>query len=265
VDKKAQIAQGVRIGPYCVIGPDVKIGKDTQLHSQVVIDGRTTIGERNLIFSCACLGSAPQIKAFRDVEKSILIIGNDNVFREHVTVTAGSSENSPTRIGDRNMLMIQTHVGHDVIMGNDITMANAVGLSGHVVVEDCVVFGGIGGVHQFVRIGRLSMVGGFSRVTKDIPPYSLCTGIPIRLYGVNSVGLKRAGYSSQQTTAIRKAMRILLRRGSLRSEAIARIREEFKGNPDIEHLVTFCEKSKRGICRLSSDAPEGDGVERGEV
>lgn len=251
VDKEAQIGAHVAIGPYSVIGPHVKVGAGTRIASHVVLDGYTTIGKDCRIFSGACLGTAPQDKKYKDM-KSFLIIGNENTVREYVTMNTGSAEGSKTVLGDRNFIMIGVHIAHDCVLGNDITIANAVGLSGHVHVDDKAVIGGMTGVHQFTRIGRLSMTGGVSKVTTDISPFSICDGNPVRFYGVNSVGLKRAGYTSEQSLEIKKALKILLASGLKSSTAVDKVKKECKKNVDIDHLLDFIANSERGVTRGSS-------------
>ncbi len=162
VDKDAQIADGVEIGPYTVVGPHVKIGAGTTIASHAVLDGYTTIGKNCKIFSGACLGTDPQDKKYYKDMESFLIIGDDNTIREYVTMNPGSTEGSQTIVGERNLIMIGAHIAHDCVLGNDITIANTAGLSGHVRVEDKAIIGGMAGIHQFTRIGKLSMIGGVS-------------------------------------------------------------------------------------------------------
>lgn len=249
VDPHAEIAEGVEIGPFCVIGPNVKIGKGTVLRNHVVVDGYTTIGERNEIFSGVCLGTPSQIREYKKVKRAVLKIGNDNMFREFVTISPGMKDDIPTVIGDRNLLMINVHIGHDCILGNGITIANTTGLSGHVEVEDGAVIGGVTGVHQFVRIGRLSMTGGVSRVVMDIPPFSLCSGHPARFCGLNSVGLRRAGYGTKDLIAIKKALRTICRSTDALKSAVAKAQAEFPSHPEVQEIIAFIAKSKRGLCR----------------
>ena len=246
IAKEAQIAHGVEIGPYTVIGPKVKIGAGTKIANHAVLDGYTTIGKNCKIFSGACLGTVPQDKKYKGL-KSFLTIGNENTIREYVTMNPGSAEGSKTVVGDRNFIMIGAHIAHDCVLGNDITIANTVGLSGFVNVEDRAVIGGMAGVHQFTRIGKLSMIGGVSKVNADIPPFSICDGNPVKFYGLNSVGLKRAGYSSKDSLELKKALKTLFASGLKISTAIERVRSEFKKNADIDHLIEFVSKRDRGF------------------
>lgn len=250
IAKEAQIGSGVEIGPYTVVGPEVMIGAETKIANHVVLEGHTTIGVKCKIFSGACLGAAPQDKKYEGL-RSFLVIGNENTIREHVTMNPGSTEGSKTVVGDRNFIMIGVHVAHDCVLGNDITIANAVGLSGHVHVEDKAVIGGMTGVHQFSQIGKLAMVGGVSKVTTDIPPFSICDGNPAKFYGLNSVGLKRAGYSSKDSMEIKKALKILFASGLKFSTAAEKVRATCEKSPDIDHLLDFVAKPERGISRRS--------------
>ncbi len=248
VAKEAQIGEGVEIGPYTIVGPKVKIGAGTRIANHAILEGITEIGENCEIFSGACFGTAPQDKKYKNFQSS-LVVGNHNIIREYVTMNPGSTEGSKTIVGDRNFIMIGVHVAHDCILGNDITIANTVGLSGHVQVEDKAVIGGMAGVHQFVRIGKLSMTGGASKVSTDIPPFSICDGNPAKFYGLNSIGLKRAGYSSKDALELKKALKILFASGLKFSTAIQKVKGEFKKSPDIDHLLEFVAKTERGISR----------------
>jgi UDP-N-acetylglucosamine acyltransferase len=179
VDSSAELAPDVAIGPYCVIGRDVVIGRGTRLESHVVIEPYTTLGEECQVRQGTVLGGPPQDHKFRG-ERSYLVIGNRNIIREFVTIHRASGEDEATRIGDDNMIMAYCHVGHNVWLGNGIIMANQVGMSGHCLVEDRVVFGGIVGLHQFVRIGKFAMIGGMSKVVMDVPPFMLADGRPAK-------------------------------------------------------------------------------------
>ncbi len=251
VDKKAEIAKDAEIGPFCVVGPDVTIGAGTRLWSHVVIGGRTTVGERCTLFPNVSLGLDPQDKKAKDV-KGLLVIGNENIIHECVTMHSGSQNGSTTKVGDRNFFMNYSHIGHDCQLGNDIIVTNAVQLGGFVEVEDKAVFGGVMGVHQYVRIGRLSMVGGMSKVTNDVPPFSLCDGNPFRFRGTNLVGLRRAEFNSARIQAVKKALLLLFASGKNRSGTLDELKKEFHGNSDIDHLISFVQRSKRGVVRAAS-------------
>lgn len=256
IDKKAQLAADVAIGPFSIIGPDVKIGAGTVIANNVLIEGLTEIGEKNFIGAGSIIGGPAQVKHCKTIKKAALKIGDENTIRELVTINSASIDSGVTLIGDRNFIMINCHVGHDCVLENDITMANLTTLGGHVHVEDKVVMGGLSGIHQHVKIGRLAMVAGFARVILDVPPYSMCAGHPARICGINSVGLKRAGYSSQQSMSIRRAIRMLFRSSGSFAEAIERVQTEYDGNPDIRHLLAFVKASKRGMAREKASVRE---------
>jgi len=247
VAPSAELAEGVEIGPYSIIGPNVRIGRMTRISNAVVVEGKTTIGERCLIHTGACLGTAAQVKKEIPFD-TFLKIGNDNVIREYVTMNPAIFENQSTVIGDRNFFMIGCHVAHDCRIGSDIVIANTVALAGHVTVEDRVVMGGSAAVHQFTRIGTLSIVGGLSKVIMDVPPYSMCDGHPARFYGLNAIGLRRAGYSAERMKKVKDALKILL--SSLkRAQALEDLKARFKDDADVGHLIEFAKNSKRGLCR----------------
>jgi UDP-N-acetylglucosamine acyltransferase len=252
VDKKAQVAEGVEIGPYSIIGPHVRIGAGTVIANHVVIDGYTTIGARCQIFSGACLGGVPQDKKFKEC-RSYLEIGDENTIREYVTMNRGSSPEAKTVIGDRNYFMIASHVGHDCTVGSDITIANCAALGGFAVVEDKAVLGGLSAVHQHVRIGKLSMLGAKAKAVMDVPPFSICEGQRAKFCGTNVVGLKRAGIGSKQAQAIKKALKILFGSQLNLSTAILQVKEEFKNNSDIDYVLSFIKNSKRGVSRMITE------------
>lgn len=251
VDKAAELGEGVEIGPYSVIGPFVRLGAGTRVASHAVVDGHTRLGDRCVVFPGACVGTQPQDKKFKG-EKSYLVIGSENVIREHVTIHPGSLAESRTVIGDRNLLMVGVHVGHDCVIGNDVIISNSVGLAGHVCIEDQAVIGGMSGVHQFCRVGRLAMVGAMSKLSMDLAPYSIADGHPAHFFGVNSVGLKRAGFSSQDVLILKKALRTLFASQSNLSKAVREVEAEFKDHPEIRYLLDFVKTSERGVMRAVS-------------
>lgn len=252
IAKGAEIAPNAEIGPYSVIGPHVKIGAGTRVLSHVVIGGYTQIGRGCLIYPGTCLGLAPQDKKYKEC-RSHLVIGDDNVFREHVTIHLGSAPGARTVVGDRNMFMVGAHIAHDCVVGNDVVMVNGAVLAGFATVEDRVVMGGFSGIHQFTRVGRLSMVGGCAKVVMDVPPFSIVDGAPAAYCGINSVGLKRAGYSPTRCLPIKKTLKILLGSGLRLTTAVGRVRKEFNGNADIDMILSFCKTSKRGVIRARTE------------
>ncbi len=249
VDPRAELEDDVEIGPYCVIGPEVKIGKGTRVKSHVVIEGHTTLGEGNQIFQFATIGSVPQDLKYQG-EPSQLVVGNFNTIREYVSLnpdTAGGG--MITRVGDRNLLMMYCHIAHDCILGNHNIIANGATLGGHVVIEDYVIVGGLVGIHQFVTVGTSAILGAGSMVSKDIPPYCNATGDRAKLRGLNLEGLKRRGFGPEQIEALKKAYRILFRSKLRFPAARKKIREEVPAASEVDRLLAFIEKSQRGICR----------------
>jgi UDP-N-acetylglucosamine acyltransferase len=249
IHPNARIGEGVEIGPYTVIGEHVSIGRDTKIASHVLIEGWTTIGERNRIFPFSSIGTAPQDIGYRD-DETFVIIGNDNVIRECATIhRATTKEDRKTVIGDKNFLMAYSHVAHDCKLGNHIIMANSVALGGHIIIGDHAILGGIVAVHQFVRIGAYSIIGGQSAVSLDIPPYVSAAGNRAKLYGLNLVGLKRKGFSDVIIATLKKAYKILFRSGLTQEEAILRAHTEFPESAEVGLLVDFIRSSRRGVTR----------------
>jgi UDP-N-acetylglucosamine acyltransferase len=249
VHPKAQIAEGVSIGPYSVVGEHVTIGKDTQIASHVLIEGWTTIGERNKLHSFSCIGTPPQDIGYKN-EETYLIIGNDNVIREFATVhRATTKEDRKTEIGNKNYLMAYSHVAHDCKLGNSIIMANSAGLAGHITIEDYAILGGIVGVHQYVRIGAYAMIGGQSAIVQDIPPYVSAAGNRAQLYGLNTIGLKRKGFSDEVIGNLKKAYKTVFRSGMTIDEAINKVVVEFPDCKEVNYFVEFMRHSKRGVTR----------------
>lgn len=250
VDPGAKLADDAEVGPYSFVGPDVELGNGVVLGPQATIVGRTTIGARTRVFPFTVLGGEPQDRGFNETPGR-LVIGEDNVIREHVTISVGTSKGGgTTRIGDDNLIMNTVHIGHDCRLGSHCIVASFSGLAGHVTVEDYAVLGGYTGVHQFVRIGESVMCAADSKLGKDAPPFSLVHGNQARWVGLNAVGLKRRGVSPEATSALKRAFQILYR-SSLRTEpALARMREELGHVPEVARLVRFLEASeKRGFMR----------------
>ena len=248
VDKKARLADDVKVGPCAIIGPNVEIGKSTEIGAHAVVDGYTTIGEDCRIFTGACIGSPPQDLKYKD-EKSFLKIGNNNTIREYVTMNPGTDEGGVTSVGDGNLLMAYSHVAHDCKIGNGCVIANSGTLAGHVSVEDKVIIGGLAAIHQFVRVGKLSIIGGCSKIVKDIPPFSTCDGHPARVYGLNLIGLKRAGMTKEAISLLNKAFKILFYSGLSVRNAIDNTRETVESCVEVEYLLDFVKASERGVCR----------------
>lgn len=249
VSPKANIAANVEIGPYSIIGDDVQIGRNTTIASHVVINGPTTIGENNRIFQFASLGDEPQDKKYAG-EATRLEIGNGNTIREYVTMSRGTAQDDGiTRLGDNNWLMAYVHIAHDCKVGNETVFANCASLAGHVTVEDYVIFGGMSGAHQFTRIGAYSFIGNNAGVTRDVPPYFLVFGQPAVPKGINSEGLKRRGFTTEQIRSVKQAFRMLYRSDLRLEEAQEQIKALAATSPELECMDTFLAQSTRGIVR----------------
>ncbi len=249
ISPEATVGENVEIGPYSIIGPDVQIGRDTVVGPHAVIEGPTKIGSNCHIFQFASIGAPPQDLKFKG-EKCPVIIGDNNTIREFVTIhRATSSDIGMTFIGDNNLLMAYCHVAHNCKLGNNIVMANAANLAGHIHVEDYAIIGGLSGAHQFTRIGCHAMISGTSAVNRDVPPYVTVSGNHAKPYGLNLIGLKRRGFSEETMGNLKKAYRIVFRSSLLLSKAAERIREEIKDSPEVDHFIEFIEKSERGVCR----------------
>ena len=249
VHPNAKIGRNVVIGPYAIIGEHVEIGDNCIIGPHVVIDGWTTIGTGNKFYHGASIGLEPQDLKFKG-EKSFLFIGDNNVFRENVTVHRGTEGGGgETRIGNNSLFMAYSHIAHDCQLGNNIVLANCTALAGHVVVEDHVVIGGLCGVHQFTKIGKMVMVGGCSKIVKDVPPFVLVDGNPAKVSGINVVGLRRNNISPEIRDEIKKAYRILYRSNLIISKAIEQMDQELQASEEIEHFIRFLRNAERGILR----------------
>jgi UDP-N-acetylglucosamine acyltransferase len=249
IDPKAEIDANVEIGPFCIIKAGVRIRKGTKLLSNVTVEGTTVIGENCVIYPFSSVGFPPQDVKYKG-EDTRLVIGSGNIIREYASIHRASvGGGGATTIGDNSFFMAYVHVAHDCVIGSNVIMTNAATLAGHVVVEDFAYIGGLVAVHQFTRIGRYAMVGGFSGIGQDIPPYMIASGARAKLFGPNTIGLQRRGFSEKTINEIKKAYRILFREKRTLRDALKQVREEFPSSPEITHLVEFIEKNKRGICR----------------
>ncbi|KPK41282.1 MAG: UDP-N-acetylglucosamine acyltransferase [Omnitrophica WOR_2 bacterium SM23_29] len=248
VDKKAQLADDVEVGPYCLIGSNVKVGSGTKIGPHAVLDGYITVGKNNKIFTGAVIGSITQDLKYKG-ERSYVKIGDNNIIREYVTINLGTKKGSSTIIGNDVLLMAYSHIAHDCVINDEAIIANAGTLGGYVTIEQKAVVGGLVGIHQFVRIGKLAIIGGCSKVVQDVVPYSNCDGHPLRVYGLNTIGLKRAGVSQDSRAHLKKAFRLLFNSGLSIAHALKRIRSEVPNCPEVAHLIEFVSTSKRGISR----------------
>jgi UDP-N-acetylglucosamine acyltransferase len=227
---------------------NVRIDAGTKIGAHAVIDGYTSIGKENTIFTGAVIGSITQDKKYRG-GKTYLKIGDRNNIREYVTINPGTNDGSSTVIGDDNLLMAYSHIAHDCVVKNFTVLANVATLAGYVTIEDRAVVGGLSAVHQFVRIGKLAIVGGCSKVVQDIPPFIMVDGHPAKAFGLNSVGLERSGISKEERLEIKRAFKIIFRSKLSLSNATKKIEVELKQDPAIIDVVTFLKSSERGICK----------------
>ena len=248
IDPKAQLGENVEIGPFCVVGPDVRIGDGTQLVSNVVVDGHTTLGRDCIVHPHARIGGKTQDLKYAG-GTTYVEVGDRTVLRECVSVNCGTRDGEVTRIGSDCLLMAYCHAAHGVEIGNGVIVSNGTQFAGEVKIEDKAVISGLVGVHQFVRIGTMCMVGGVQKITQDVPPYMLVDSLNGRatVVGINKVGLERRGVPEESRQALRQAHRLLCRSGLNVSEALARIEAELPPLPEILHLVEFYRTTQRGV------------------
>jgi UDP-N-acetylglucosamine acyltransferase len=250
VHPKASLADDVEVGPFCLIGEHVTIGKGTRLLSHVTVDGWTEIGERNELYPFASIGGPPQHLGYKG-EPTKVIIGHDNILREYVTVNRATVQGGgTTTIGSKNFLMAYVHIAHDCHLGSHLILANAASLAGHITIDDHAIIGGLTGIHQHVRVGSYSMVGGCCGIVQDLPPFMRAAGgYRARMYGLNSVGLRRHGFSTDRISVLKRAYDMLFRSGHRIAEAARLAKAEFGDQPDVMTVLGFLEGTKRGICR----------------
>lgn len=270
----AVIAPGVKIGrnvviePYAIINsPYVILEDGVVIKSHAYIDGHTTIGEGTTIYPGASIGTKTQDLKYRG-EKTFVKIGKNCDIREFVTINSSCQENSVVQVGDNCLIMAYCHVAHNCTVGNRVIMSNNATLAGHVKIEDCAIIGGMTPIHQFVRVGRYAMVGGMSRVTHDIPPYTIGAGIPYKFGGLNIVGLKRHGFPLEVRRELSKAFKILYRSQLHIEEALKRIEQELEPLSEIQHFIQFCRTTKRGLMCLQGaeeELPQQDEEEEVEL
>jgi UDP-N-acetylglucosamine acyltransferase len=249
IHPKAQLDSSVQVGPYSIIGPEVQIGADAIIESHVVIDGITEIGARSRIHPHCSIGLPPQDFKYKG-EPTRVIIGTDNTFREYVTIHRGTPKGrNETVIGHHNYFMAYSHVAHDSIIGNHVTMANVAALGGHITIGDYAVIGGLVGVHQFVRIGAYTMIGAGAIVVQDVPPYLMASGNRARPYGLNLVGLKRQQFSKEKIDALKAIYKLIFRSGLTQKQALEEGRLKWGHLAEAESFLSFIDASQRGIIR----------------
>ena len=249
VDPGAQLADGVAIGPHVVIGPRVAIGEGTEIRAGAVIEGPTTIGRENVVFQHASIGLEPQDLKFAG-EETRVEIGDRNHLREFVTVHRGTGKGGGvTRIGSGGLFMVYSHVAHDCTVGDRVIFANAATLAGHVEIGDDAVVGAFSAVHQFCRVGRHAYIGGFSVITQDALPFVKTVGQKPACYGLNRIGLERKGFGAETLRRLEAALRVLTRSGLNTAQALAALRAEAGGDPEVDYFTEFVAASKRGVIK----------------
>jgi len=249
VAAEAGLDDTVEVGPYAIIGPHVRIGHGTRVGAHAVIEGRTTIGRENEIFHHASVGTIPQDLKYRG-EDSELVIGDRNTIREFTTLNPGTAGGGMiTRVGDQNLLMNYSHIGHDCQLGHRNIVANGAQLAGHVIVEDWVVVGALVGIHQFVKVGESAILGAGAMVSQDVPPFCNATGDRAVLHGLNLIGLKRRNFAADLVRDLKRAYRLVFRSGLKLADAVKRARTEVADSREVTHFLAFIEASERGVCR----------------
>ena len=246
IDESAELGTDVEIGPYAVVGPNVVIGDGTVIGPHVVIECDTHLGSGCRVHPGAVLGGDPQDLKYTG-ETALLVIGDRTVIRECVTLNRGTSARGRTQIGSDCLIMAYAHVAHDCFLGDHVVIANAVNMGGHCDIGDWVIVGGVTAIHQFVQIGAHAFVGGSSAVRKDVPPFVKAAGDPLKLFGLNTVGLQRRGFSESERAALRRAYRLLFQSRRNLREALAATRLELESAPHVDALLDFIERSERGV------------------
>jgi len=253
IDSKAKISSNVEVGPYVVIGPDVEIDVDVIIQSHVTITGFTKIGKKNIFYPNSSIGSDPQDLKYKG-EKTSLIIGDGNTIREHVTINTGTIQGGGiTKVGNNNLIMIGAHIAHDCNVGNNIVMANNSAIAGHAVIEDFVIIGAKCGIQQFVRIGKLAMIGGMTGVSRDVIPYGVSTGNRNFLNGINIIGLRRIKTENKDIITLTEAYKEIFKTKSLNNNLNA-LNNKYKDNLLVDEVIQFINKDKkRPICTPYSE------------
>ena len=248
VHASAQIGAGCEIGPFCVIEEQSVLGEGCKLRSHVVIGSHTVLGKENEMFPFACIGQKSQDLKWKG-GTTWLRVGDGNTFREYATIHRATADGSATIVGSNNHILAYCHIAHDYRLGDHIIRSNVATLAGHVTVEDHAVVGGLAAVHQFCRIGRMSIIGGCSKVVQDVPPFMLADGNPAETRTINKVGLERNGVTEEVQSALRKAYKILFREGLTIPNALERIVDDLPSSPELQHLINFVRGSERGISK----------------
>lgn len=252
IEKGAKLGSRVTVEPYAIVKANVTLEDGVTIKSHAYIDGFTTIGEGSTIYPSASIGTRPQDLKYKG-EQTFVKIGKNCDIREFVTINSSCQEGTTVQVGDNCLIMAYCHIAHNCIVGNRVIMSNNATLAGHVTVEDFAIIGGMTPIHQFVRIGTHAMVGGMSRITHDIPPYTIGAGIPFKFGGLNIIGLKRNGMTLHTRKELAKAFKLLYRSNLRMEEALQRITDEVEPLPEVNHWIQFCRHSKRGLMGLNSE------------
>jgi len=248
VDPQAQLGSGTTVGPYCIIGPDMSLGEGCWLQHHVTLGGPLVAGRGNRFYAYCSIGQQTQDLKYEG-EPTFLEIGNDNTFREFVTINRSTASTGKTRVGSRGNFLAYSHIGHDCTVGDAVIFSNNGTLAGHVQVGDHAVIGGLTAVHQFCRIGRFAITGGCSKIVQDVPPFMITDGNPAEVRGINQVGLERAGFAPEKIRAIKEAFRIVYRGKTNTGQALAELRKRMETSEEVRAIVEFIESSQRGIIR----------------
>ena len=250
VAASAKLGEGVKVGAYAVVGEDVELGDGCVLHAHAVVQGPSKFGKNNAFYPFSLIGGDPQDYTYGG-ERTELVAGDGNIFREYVTVSRGTQKGGgKTFLGHDNFLLVHSHIGHDCHVGSNTLFVNAATLAGHVTVEDFVTVGAFSSVHQFCRVGRYAYIGGYSVVTQDVPPFSsVVTDRETKSYGINTIGLERRGFSPERLKALKRAYRLLLRSKLNTSQALAEMRESLGDSAEVQELIKFIESAERGIVK----------------
>jgi len=246
ISPRATLGERVDVGPFVIVGDGCEVGDDCQLHARATLEQDVKLGKGVKVGIGSVLGGPPQDLKYAG-EQTTVEIGEGTVIREYVTVNRGTSQSFKTTVGTRCLLMSYVHLAHDCHLGNGVILGNAVQLAGHVIIEDRATLSGLSGVHQFVRIGRHAFIGGCTRVSKDVPPFLKAVGNPVHLYGLNSVGLQRSGFSEEVVRELKRAYRLFFRSDLNVSQAMQRVESELEMYPEVKELIRFVEGSGRGV------------------
>ena len=246
VDPGAELGEGVTVGPYALVGPQVTIGPRTVVAARAIVERNVRLGADCLVGTGSIVGGDPQDLKFKG-EETWVEIGDGTVIREYVTVNRGTAQSFKTTVGRKCLLMSYVHVAHDCHLGNEVIVSNAVQMAGHITIGDCVTISGLTPIHQFVKIGAYAFIGGLSRVTKDVPPFVKAAGSPMKLYGLNTIGLQRRGFAPETLKELKRAYMLFFQSDLNVSQALERARAELPPLPEVLLLIKFVEESERGV------------------